>query len=249
MLGLWWFCNEGCFVFNIQFMLNASFKVLFLCVLFFSSICAAEHVSHVHKVTCTYSLKNFDFHYEKEATSTNVVMLGDSLIRGGDWSQLIGRNDIVNRGISGDTLPCIVARLNYLKNLNAKIYFIEGGVNSVSLMSAESMLLEYKRIVTFVIEQGAIPVVHTVLYISPLAGKLYPSRRDYKKINEMISDFNTLLIAYARKNNIDYIDINEVLSHKKQLKNDFTTDGVHLNSKGYAEWKDLIKNILDENNI
>ena len=42
-----------------------------------------------------------------------IVMLGDSITEGGeDWNKYFKSNNIVNRGISGDTTLGVLARLN-----------------------------------------------------------------------------------------------------------------------------------------
>lgn len=58
-------------------------------------------------------------------------MLGDSITRGGKWTDLLNRSDIINRGIAGDTISCMSERTKYLHGKNAKIWFIQGGINEI----------------------------------------------------------------------------------------------------------------------
>lgn len=202
------------------------------------------------QIDCTYDLKYFDFHYKKECNSPKIIMLGNSLIRHGNWSNLLNRNDVINRGISGDCLPCMCERLKYLKGLNAKIWFVEGGINDLPSRTPSTLFENYKSIIDFVKSENAIPVINLVVYLSPKAGKTYPSRIEYKKINSMISELNTMLIEYAKSNNIEYIDLNSIVADKNDvLKDEFTTDGVHLTEKVYDKWSKMICYILKKNKI
>ena len=73
------------------------------------------------QIDCSYALKYFDFHYKQECYSPKIIMLGNSIIRAGNWTHLLNRADVINRGIAGDNLPCMCDRLKYLKGKNAKI--------------------------------------------------------------------------------------------------------------------------------
>ncbi len=44
-----------------------------------------------------------------KATSADIVMLGNSITFGGNWTELLGRERIVNRGVGGDNLPAVVS--------------------------------------------------------------------------------------------------------------------------------------------
>lgn len=104
-------------------------------------------------------------------------MLGNSLIRHGNWDSLLRREDVINRGISGDRLECICERLKYLKNNKAKICFIEGGINDIPWQNSDSLLHYFETIANFWISEGNIPVFNLVLYISPKAGNFFLSRK------------------------------------------------------------------------
>jgi hypothetical protein len=198
---------------------------------------------------CNYTLNNFDFHYKAECDSPKIIMLGNSLIRGGNWDSLLNRKDILNRGISGDRMGCICERLSYLSNKKAKIWFIEGGINDLPASDIDSVFNQYKIIVDFVKNENAIPVINLLVYISPKAGELYPARIFYKKINKSIKQLNEKLIQYGAENKIDYIDLNSIVSKNDILQDKYTTDGVHLNDEGYQKWTALINALLIKNKI
>ena len=199
----------------------------------------------MNSVDCSYLLKYFDFHYKAECDSPQIIMIGNSLIRQGKWTELLNREDVINRGISGDNLPCMCERLKYLEGKKAKIWFIEGGINDLPWRRPDSLFENYKSIIEFAKKENAIPVINLVLYLSPKAGSKFPWRADYHYINNLAKELNTMLIDYAVSNNIDHIDLNRIIADKQHvLKDEYTTDGVHLTQSGYKEWVKLINKIL-----
>lgn len=201
-------------------------------------------------VKCAYALKFYDFHYKKETDNPNIIMLGDSHIRNGDWTHLLNRSDIINRGISGDFTECICIRLKYLKGKNAKIWFINGGINDLPWQTPEFVLDNYKTIIDFIRNEKAIPVINLLLHTSPLAGINYPTRADYKRINKLVKATNELLVKYAEDNKIDYIDLNKVTSDENDVfKAVYTTDGIHLTDYVYKEWASMIQEVLVKHKI
>ena len=212
------------------------------------------HIIRIEKYTteskCVYGLKFYDFHYKKETDTPNILMLGDSHIRNGDWTHLLNREDVINRGISGDNTECICVRLEYLKGIHAKIWFINGGINDLPWKSPAFVFKNYQTIIEFAKNEGAIPVINLLLYTSPLAAVNYPTRANYMKINSMVKETNTMLIAYAKANNVDYIDLNKVTAdHNDVFKAEYTTDGVHLTNDVYKEWAVLIQEVLTKYKI
>lgn len=167
--------------------------------------------------------------YHKQS---DVVMLGDSITQGVEWNELLDRDDIVNRGIGGDTILGMLNRIIFIYKLNPKICFIMGGVNDMKYgISAEEVFGNYKKIITDLKEHNIIPIIQSTLY-SNIAS--------YEKTKEL----NRLLRQYAENNGLDYIDLNMVLSENKKLRNKFTYDGIHLTGKGYEVWGEEILKIL-----
>lgn len=212
----------------------------------------------LHKITsqeflckCEYSLEYFDFHYKKETGNPKIIMLGNSLIRHGNWEALLGRNDVINRGISGDKLCCILQRTKYLKNLGAKACFIEGGINDLPLKSTTELNIYFAKLVNFAFQQDMKPIITLLFYISPKAGKKYPYRNNYQAINDSIYKLNNNLKLLANERQIDYIDLNSEISDtvNRILLDKYTTDGVHLKPEAYKIWAQKVNEILKKGKI
>lgn len=51
---------------------------------------------------------------------------------------------------------------------------------------------------------------------------------------------------YAEDKNIEFIDLNKILSPNGFLDNKYTTDGIHLNGDAYVLWAKEIINYFED---
>lgn len=161
-----------------------------------------------------------------------IVMLGDSITKGGDWQNLLNYKNIENRGVNGDTTKDILNRLDKI-NSDTKKVFIMAGINDfVKGYSAGSTFIIYKQIVEELIKKDI------KVYIQ---STLYTGSRIHPVFNNKVKELNNLLKAFAKKKRIKFIDLNTYLSKQGVLKRKYTRDEVHLNSMGYYIWSNMIK--------
>ena len=125
------------------------------------SILNAPHKYHDHYYE---RLQLFD--QQPTIQCTDIVMLGNSLTEGGgDWSQRLGKNNIVNRGISGDIAMGIYDRLYQILPYHPAKIFLLVGVNDVSHdLSTDSIVHMIQRVITAIRTQSPqTPVSYTHL--------------------------------------------------------------------------------------
>jgi lysophospholipase L1-like esterase len=185
--------------------------------------------------------------------SADIVMLGDSQIKGVDWNELLGRERIVNRGIPSDVLNGIKKRLDFVFNLNPKVVFIMGGVNDVyNWTPVEDIFKTYKEIVAALMARNIKVVIQSVIYSGENWGEEwlkvnYPDTnpRDVNlSRNKEIDNLNLLLKNFALSNKILFLDINSRLKAGNFLKRDYHYDGIHLNARGYKIWGEEVEKAL-----
>lgn len=202
-------------------------------------ISAAEIFSSASVDTVNYRVNpNYDLQtglYDIYQTrSARIVMLGNSITHGVNWNELMGRTDIVERGIPSDVVSGYLGRMSYVYNLNPKYIFIMGGINDIySGIPVDSVFTSYKRLIESIRSKGIIPVIQSTLYVSTKwhsAGERNPE----------VLKLNYLLLEYARKNKILFIDLNKKMSQNMLLRNELTYDGVHLNANGYKIWREAL---------
>lgn len=177
--------------------------------------------------------------FEKATVATSeIVMLGNSITHGGKWKRLLNRSGVEERGVPGDILEGFVARVEQVIRLKPKICFIMGGINDIyGGIPVDSVFSNYKNLVEIILKNEIRPIIQSVLF----AGRIY---FDSEMNNKKVLALNNLLLEYAKKNEIDYIDLNKKLSIDNFLKEEVTTDGVHLNRFGYKLWAEQIEDIL-----
>lgn len=178
-------------------------------------------------------------HYPVYRKKADIVMLGNSITARADWSELLDRNDIVNRGIDSDVTEGYLNRMGSIYSVCPKICFIMGGVNDIARkIPLESTVRNMVQICISLKEHQIIPVLQSVLYVADT----YP---EYEKMNVKIHKMNLELERVASEIDIRFVDLNQDLSSEKVLMTEYVLgDGIHLNGSGYAKWGTVLSGII-----
>jgi lysophospholipase L1-like esterase len=175
--------------------------------------------------------------------SASIVMLGNSITFGVQWNELMGRPGIVNRGIGSDVTRGFLHRMNTVYRLHPALCCVMGGINDLyNDIPVDSVFSTYVRIIRGLQDHNITPLIQSTLYVSPRW------KRSAEK-NREVDALNRLLEAYARKEGIDYLPLNDVLSSGGQLRDDVTFDGVHLTAAGYRLWRDMLEPVLQKHGL
>lgn len=240
----------------------AGFKYFLLLIIFLNiNIFASDQQSlpkydsaAVYMKNSVYPLKIELFEIYKKIPA-DIVMLGDSRTDGVNWNELLGRPNIVSRGIPSDVTEGFLARMEYVYNLEPKYCIVQGGLNDIYNWTAvEKIYQNYVRIISGLRSKEIKPILQSVIYAGKIWGKDYLVRTNSKlkaedvnkERNQEIEKLNRMLKSYAKRNNIIYIDLNADMSFRGFLKDELTHDGVHLNARGYKIWGRKIDEVLTE---
>ncbi|MGK9368429.1 GDSL-type esterase/lipase family protein [Melioribacter sp. Ez-97] len=191
----------------------------------------------------------FDIYKTKQA---DIVFLGNSLTAGVDWSELLGRCNAVGRGIPSDLLPGFLERLDDIIRLKPKIVFIMGGINDVyNWTPVDEIYFNYLKIISRLQSKNIIPVITSVTYAARNYAKDWGGTPEVNAgRNREIDKLNKMLKNYALRNNIDYIDLNELMANADGFINEkYTWDGLHYNAEGYKIWAAEIEKILSKHKL
>jgi len=174
--------------------------------------------------------------FEVNGSKADIVMIGDSITDGAEWSELFPNISIVNRGIGGDTTRGVLNRMETIYSTNAKKAFVMIGVNDLGEnISVDETLSNYEKIITKLKQHRITPYIQSVLFV----GDKYA----YK--NNDISKLNLKLKEFSEKENVIFIDLNKVLSENGKLRKSYSSkDNIHLNGEGYYIWKNSIKKYI-----
>lgn len=168
----------------------------------------------------------------------SIIFLGDSITEFCNWNELFGQNNIINRGISGDTLDGLLYRIDEVIKKKPKKLFIMIGINDLGKGKSVNQILEKY---TILMDKTHSNLPETKIYIQSVlpAKRKNLSNTDIKKIN-------IGLIKIANKYNKNYIDLySSFLSKNNELNDAYSLDGLHLNGKGYQLWKQIIKKDIE----
>ncbi|PIW68907.1 MAG: GDSL family lipase [Ignavibacteriales bacterium CG12_big_fil_rev_8_21_14_0_65_30_8] len=167
-----------------------------------------------------------------------IVMLGNSITHGANWNELLNRNDVVERGISGDYTSGFLKRLEYIYNLKPKVCFIMGGINDLFYgKEVDEVFNNITKIIDTLNTHKISIVIQSTLHVKNGSSFL-------DTINERVKSLNILLKEFASKNKIIFLDLNTHLSKDHHLIENYSIDGVHLSAKGYKIWSSSIINLL-----
>ncbi|MCT4629156.1 GDSL-type esterase/lipase family protein [Winogradskyella sp.] len=161
-------------------------------------------------------------------------MLGNSITQNVNWNELLNRTDIINRGIGKDVTAGFKNRLNHVTSLKPKYCFIMGGINDILFnIDVDEILANYEDIVRILKAENIIPIIQSTLFVSE-------SYENANSINIKVNNLNSRLIQLSKSHDVKYLDLNGILSSNNNLKDSYTTDGIHLNGIGYLKWKKIL---------
>ena len=209
-------------------------KLLLFAILFVSININAQDWANLERFNKT----NIPLKLMKD--DARVVFMGNSITE--FWrSEFFKENKLfVNRGISGQTTPQMLLRFRQdVLSLKPSAVVILAGINDIAHNTGPTTI---KMIEDNIISMAELAKANNIKVIlcSVLPANNFPWRKEIKPAPKVV-ELNTLIKAYAEKNDIVYVDYySAMVDDEKGLKADLGDDGVHPNTKGYAIMEVLI---------
>ena len=180
-----------------------------------------------------YALDHFDFHWRPEPNDPAVAVIGDSIVQQMDLAALMGRSDVVNRGIAGDLSVDMPKRLKFLLGKRPKVLVIQGGINDImSRIPIERIVKSKMEMLAFCEKEGIAPVLVQTLRVAKAGPAELQMNRE--AINTKVVELNAAMAAVAKEPRIRLVEISDAASEDGFLRSDLTSDGIHLNHQGQA---------------
>jgi lysophospholipase L1-like esterase len=172
--------------------------------------------------------------FQKITEKNKIALLGDSMIAYMPL-KVFGIQDIVlNLGIPGDTTIGVLKRLEDLYPLSPSRVILNIGSNDIVLTDLPpSKTVDHILEIKDTLESKGIHV--TVVSMTPVLRNHPLSNMDYiqHRTNADLIKINQKLIEMLPHDS--YIDVfTDLLNESGALDVSYTTDGIHLNSKGYS---------------
>lgn len=174
-------------------------------------------------------------------SNCDYLFLGNSITEQGLWEKKLDSLVVINHGISGDLTFSVLRRLKHSIKHRPKTIFLMIGINDLGKRVPDSVITKniFKIVRTLnknlpktsVYLQSILPINNEILGI--------PDQFNYFK---NISKVNQILFENKKELNYTYIDLHsEFIDSNKNLKVEFTYDGLHLNDAGYEHWIAILK--------
>ena len=176
-----------------------------------------------------------------------VVFMGNSITefwKFWDREFFTKNKSFVNRGISGQTTPQMLVRFrNDVINLNPSIVVILAGTNDIAGNTGPATLENiFGNIVSMAELAKANNIKAILCSVLPVFEYSWsPGLEPAGKIMKL----NGMLLSYAKKNNLEYIDFHTPMADERNgLKAEYSSDGVHPNLKGYKIMDELVEKAI-----
>jgi lysophospholipase L1-like esterase len=169
-----------------------------------------------------------------------IVFTGSSSIR--TWKnlqELFPDYQIVNSGFGGSQTMDLLSYTNELiLQYNPKKVFIYEGDNDLNDRKKPREIISVtKEIITKI--KSTIPDTRIVIISAKPSLARWHLKGKYKRLNRKFKNL------CKEEENLDYAHIWDIMLNGKKLKRDiFIEDGLHMNSKGYQLWYQIISNYV-----
>lgn len=184
-----------------------------------------------------YNIMRSDVQGSLAVDSGDILFVGNSLTEGFPVSEMFPGLPVKNRGISSNRTSHVLGRIRRIAEAKPAKIFIEIGTNDIQAgVFIDSIIKNYQGIIRYI--KSTSP--NTGIY----ALSVFPVSMQYGWANDTIRSFNTTLQGLCDYEGINYLDIFSGLEKQGMLDSAFTSDGIHLNRKGYNVWMDRVKPFL-----
>jgi len=150
----------------------------------------------------------------------------------------------VNRGISGQTTSQMLVRFRQdVINLGPSAVVILGGTNDIAQNGGVTTLEAIEQNLQSMAELARVNHIRVVLS-SVLPVFDYPWRRGLEPADKIV-ELNRWISAYCSRNNLVYLDYySPMVDGRRGLRAEYSIDGVHPNSAGFAVMEPLAEKAI-----
>ncbi len=195
----------------------------------------------------TYYNQRYSLFESMPDTPNEIIMLGNSITDGGEWSELLHDPNVKNRGISGDITEGVLYRLEEVTRSQPVKVFLLIGINDLSRnIPADTVFQNICQIALEIRKTSPTTrvFVQSILPVNP-AFDNFPNHNG--KTPEVL-DVNHKLEKWCEANRFQFIDLFHSFTEPgtEYLNPDFTNDGLHLTAKGYLKWAEIIAPLIKQ---
>lgn len=181
-----------------------------------------------------------------ESITPHYLFLGDSITERYDLEKYFENYSVVNSGVGGNITNDLINDLQHrVYKYNPSTIFLMIGTNDVNQnKSAKNIFENIEKIIKEI--QFHLPKSR-ILVLSILPSSEIWNEHDN---NDKRIEVNKMIKERYNTKKVQYIDLYNILKEKEsnKINNSYTTDGLHLNEKGYELISKKLKEYMNTNN-
>ena len=168
------------------------------------------------------------------------ILVGDSLSMWFPASGLPGGQLWLNQGISGENSRQILNRLEALAVTRPDTIYVMAGTNDLRQGVSDEVILDNIRQIVSRLRQNHPQAQVVVKSILPTRLNAIKSDIARSQANR-ISYLNQQIALIAKQQGAGYLNLNALFADSQgQMRQDLTTDGIHLSRRGYEVWQEAL---------
>jgi lysophospholipase L1-like esterase len=193
---------------------------------------------------CRYRIANAKL---PSASDHRVIFMGDSITQSWiDADPSLFTNDVIDRGISGQTTPQMLVRFRAdVIDLHPAVVHILAGTNDIAGNTGPTSIETIENNIKSMVELARVHHIRVILAtITPAAS--YPWRPSIQPV-DTIRTLNDWIKSYAKENGLVYLDYFSSLDdgHRGFIAK-LSIDGVHPNAGGYKVMDKLARQAIKQ---
>lgn len=159
------------------------------------------------------------------------ILVGDSLSLWFPSERLPSSSIWLNQGISGENSTQILNRLSAFSQTRPSTIYVMAGTNDLRQGVSDRVILDNIRQIVRRLRQNHPQARAIVQSILPMRLTNIPVER--------ISNLNQQIALIAEEEGAGYLNLYKLFADELgQMRQDLTTDGIHLSSRGYEVWQE-----------
>jgi lysophospholipase L1-like esterase len=163
-----------------------------------------------------------------------IVMVGDSITDYLDTKAAFPGLNVVNRGISGDTIVGLITRSRSFLDLKPSRLFVLIGINIIAT-NPNLPIEEYERQYRYLFGQIKKELPKTKVYIQSVMPVI--PREEWQDPMPRVRRVNALLQKLAVEYGFKFINLDTALANEQgEMKAEYTDDHIHPHPAGNAAW-------------
>ena len=163
-----------------------------------------------------------------------ILFLGDSITEAGEWQEWFPGRRVINRGVGGETVGEVRARLDLVLNHPAAIFLLVG-TNDFSGYGPSRRVADVAAQLADLITDIRRRCPDAPLFVN----SVMPRDRWF---SGRVIQLNAALSAIVEQAGGDYVDVWPKLADSRgRLADRYTKDHIHLTGEGYEAWVDTLR--------